>query len=87
MLYFDKDLTRTVSKLSHKLGISKKHIIRLAITDMAAFFLGSPEEYITFQKKEWEKALRRIELRVRAEMRKEEERYQILSKIEGVSNN
>ena len=84
MLYFDKDLTRTVKKLSHKLGISKTHIIRMAVADMAAFFLDAPEEYITFERKEWEKALRRIELRVRAEARKGEERNR---RLEAVSRN
>jgi len=59
----------------------------MALTDMSAFFLDNPEEYITFQRKEWEKALRRIELRVRTEMRKEEEIYQALEKAGEASNN
>lgn len=85
--YFNKKLTGTIKKLSRKLGISKADIVRRGITDMATFFLDNPEEYITFQRKEWEKALRRIELRVRAEMRKEEEMYRALSKVGEVSNN
>jgi len=87
MLYFNKELTGIVRELSEKLGISKKHIIRMALTDMSAFFLDNPEEYITFQRKEWEKALHTIELRVKSEMRKEEEMYQALVKAAEVSKN
>jgi len=79
--YFNKKLTGTIKELSRKLRISKADIVRRGITDMATFFLDNPEEYVTFQKKEWKKALRRIELRAWKEMREEEEMYQALEKV------
>lgn len=81
---FDKPLSEMVRKLSHKIGIGKKHIIRLAISDMAAFFLDSPQHYIVFEREEWERTLAKINADIKRKARRKQERNR---RLEAVSRN
>jgi len=70
----DKKSAECIGVLSQEIGLSKGDVIRLAIADAGAFFLGQPHRYIIFERKEWNATLNRIAGDVKRRAKRKEQR-------------
>lgn len=56
-----------VELLSEKLEVDPEYVLRIAVFELARFMLGSPKEFLIFEKLDWDNTM--------AEMRKEIDDY------------
>lgn len=80
----DKKSAECVGLLSQEIGVSRGDVIRLAIADAGAFFLGRPQRYVIFERKEWNATLNRIRADVKRQAKRKEQRNRDL--VEAAKN-
>lgn len=52
--------SKILGMLSDKLDYPPEYVLRIAVFELARFMLGTPKEFIIFEKSEWDKTMKKI---------------------------
>lgn len=80
-IHLDKESSDTVRALSQKMGLTHKRVVKMAIGDSGAFFLGRPEAYVTIEKSKWHAMFGKVRAEIKRLAREHDEREKHIIEI------